>query len=232
MKRRIRIQGILIFSALILTIFLYKIVLPIRKGESPDEFLDVLGIALVLFGFLFRISSRGHKEERSRMGKSLVIDGPYALIRNPMYLGTLMVGIGIIFALFALWAIPLFFTIFLLIYMPQIKKEERKLSEQFGHEYGDYFRTVPRYFPKFSSLLRIQHYLSLRLPWIKKELPSLVAVITVIFIIEIIADTRRFGHRELLKESRELFLIFLLCAAIAALFLKRKIHSGENNDRP
>lgn len=226
MKRRIRIQGILIFSALILTIFLYKIVLPIRKGESLDEFLDVLGVALVLFGFLFRISSRGHKEEQSSMGKSLVIDGPYALIRNPMYFGTLMIGTGIIFTLLALWTIPLFFIIFLLIYMPQIKKEERKLSEQFGHEYGDYFRTVPRYFPKFSSLLRIQNYLSLRPPWIKKELPSLVTVVVVIFIIEIIEDIRLFGHSELFKESRELFLIFLLGAAIVSLFLKRKTHSG------
>lgn len=94
MKKRIKIQGFLIFLATLATISLSKFVFPHWKKEPWDEFLDVVGIGLVLFGFLFRITARGYKQEKSYNGKLLVKDGPYAMVRNPMYFGTFMIGTG------------------------------------------------------------------------------------------------------------------------------------------
>ncbi|MDI6758843.1 MAG: methyltransferase, partial [Candidatus Omnitrophota bacterium] len=128
MKKRIRIQGMLIFLAVVLTISIPKFVFPYWKEEPLEEFLDVLGVGIVLFGFLFRIAARGYKEEKSFGGKNLVKDGPYYLMRNPMYFGTSLIGIGITIALFKLWIILLFLIICFLIYIPQVKKEEDLLS--------------------------------------------------------------------------------------------------------
>src|SRR3990167_1802669 len=116
MKPRIKIQGLSIFISIVITIFLHKMLFPRWEGRLWNELFNFLGILLVLFGFLFRVSARGHKEERSSQGRSLVNDGPYALVRNPMYFGTLLIGIGAIAILFQFWTIFLFLAVFLLIY--------------------------------------------------------------------------------------------------------------------
>lgn len=76
MKRRIRPQGILIFLAITLSIFLSKSLFPQWEKEALDKFLDALGIAIVLFGFLFRIMARGYKAEESPQGQTLITEGP------------------------------------------------------------------------------------------------------------------------------------------------------------
>lgn len=222
MKKRIRIQGILISLAVVLTISLPKFIFPYWKEEFLDEFLDVLGVSLVLFGFLFRIIARGYKEEKSSGGKNLVKDGPYYLIRNPMYFGTLLVGAGIVIALFKLWILLLFTIIYFSIYIPQVKKEEGLLSRRFGREYEDYCKTTPRYFPKIRYLLNLQGDISLKISWIKKEFFTFLAVITIILAVEIWEDVRLFGYIEFFKEILELLLVVLSFFMIITLFVKKK----------
>ncbi|MFZ5801476.1 MAG: hypothetical protein ACOY3D_08935, partial [Candidatus Omnitrophota bacterium] len=87
MKRRLKIDGILsvflTFTLIFLGWFFYR-----SKPKLLDYFLDGLGMTLVVFGQLLRISARNFKKEFSREGRSLITGGPYALTRNPMYLGT------------------------------------------------------------------------------------------------------------------------------------------------
>lgn len=220
MKRRIKLQGALIFLAIIITFWLSNFVFPHWRKESIDEFLDALGIVLILFGFLFRISSRGYKEEKSSQGKNLVQDGPYYLMRHPMYFGTLLIGTGIISVLFEMWAFILFLIIYFSIYIPQIKKEESVLFSRFGEEYKNYCKTTPKYFPKFPHLLHLGEYILLRVSWIKKELFAFIMVITAILAIEIWQDTKLFGHREFFKELSELSFVILLFVILIFLILK------------
>jgi len=206
MKKRIRIQGMLIFFAVVIAILFYEFVFPRWEDEEIDEFLDCIGIALLLLGFLFRISARGHKEESSLSGNKLTTDGPYALVRNPMYFGTLMLGTGFVTTLVEWWALPVFLGIFLFIYIPQIKKEEASLATRFGQEYKDYCKITPRYFPRGDYLLSPRKYLPLKFPWIKKELPSFIFAIVCIITVEIWKDVRLFGRKELFEETAELML--------------------------
>ncbi|MBI3991233.1 MAG: isoprenylcysteine carboxylmethyltransferase family protein, partial [Candidatus Omnitrophica bacterium] len=143
MKYRTQIQRILILLVLVSTLFFAKFLFPVWKEEPIDELFDAIGAVLVLFGFVIRISARGYKADKSNDGKSLVKEGIYCLMRNPMYFGTLLIGLGIIFALFQWWAFLLFLVVFLLIYIPQIMREEKELAKQFGEEYKEYSKKTP-----------------------------------------------------------------------------------------
>jgi protein-S-isoprenylcysteine O-methyltransferase Ste14 len=222
MKKRIRIQGMLIVFAMITIVLLHRFLPPHWKKERPDEFLDVLGIGIILAGFVFRISARGYKEEKSLSGKKLITDGPYTLMRNPMYFGSLMIGTGFITVLVEWWGLLVFLCIFLLIYIPQVKKEEAVLVERFGQKYKDYCKETPRYFPKVQYLLSLRKYLPLKLSWLKKELPSLAAAITCLIVIEIWEDVTLFGSQELFREALELILTTAAFAFIIVLLFRTK----------
>ena len=222
MKTRIRIQGTLIFLAVVATILLSKFILPHWRKESQDELLDALGLVLILSGFLFRMSARGLKEEGSGQGHKLVKDGPYVVIRNPMYFGTFLIGTGVVFFVFSLWALPIFFAILLTIYIPQIKKEEKALSERFVRQYQDYCKATPAYFPNLRCLKNIRAQIWLKWPWIKKELSSFFWVIIMILTIEVWEDARLFGHNEIFKETLEVLLTILVFSSVIFLLLKKK----------
>lgn len=222
MKQRVKIQGLSIFISIVITIFLHKILFPQWKGRLWNELFNFLGIVLVLSGFLFRVCARGYKEEKSSQGRSLVKDGPYALIRNPMYFGTLLIGIGIISLLFQFWTIFLFLAVFLLIYIPQVRKEEALLAALFKDEYREYAQAVPGYFPHPRSLLNPPAYLSLKLSWVKKELSSFIWTWIAVLAVEIWEDARLFGAAEFVKKPLELILVILFFVLFWVLFHQQK----------
>jgi len=195
MKIRIKIQGGLMFLGLGAVIMLSNFVFPHQRQVVLAGLLNAAGMGLILFGFLFRISARGYKEEKCVNGNTLVKDGPYAIIRNPMYFGTFMIGAGVVMMLLELWVFFLFSIVFLLIYIPQMKKEEKVLLERFGREYKEYCKITPKYFPRFDYLLRINRYISLKPFWIKKEIVSLITTVIVVILIEIWECIRLFGYK-------------------------------------
>jgi len=156
-----------------------------ERQEVLDVALNAAGMSLILLGFLFRISARGYKEEKSSNGNALVKDGPYAVIRNPMYFGTFTIGTGIVVMLLEPWVFLLFSGIFLLIYIPQMKKEEKTLLDKFGGEYKEYCAATPKYFPRIDYLFRLDKYVSLKPFWIRKEIVSIITTVAVVILIEI-----------------------------------------------
>jgi protein-S-isoprenylcysteine O-methyltransferase Ste14 len=86
-------------------------------------------------------------------GTYLIISGPFAHLRNPLYLGNIMMytGIGIMsFALFP-WLQIVGLIFFSLQYHLIITEEERYLKDTFGKQFEDYTANVPRFFPRLSS---------------------------------------------------------------------------------
>jgi len=181
MKKRIKIQGFLIFLAVIALIFGAKYLLPSSSERASLNMLFLLGITLVLCGYFFRIIARGYKADLNPDGKTLVTQGPYALTRNPMYFGTLLIGLGVILAIFQWWVGLVFLLIYLAIYIPQINKEEKVLMERFGIAFKNYCQSTPKYFPNIFAKQRIR----LKLPWIKKELSSLLSTLAFILIVKL-----------------------------------------------
>ena len=84
-------------------------------------------------------------------GTYLITKGPFAYVRNPLYLGNILIyfGAGIMAntPVLALIALIYFFWQYSLI----VSLEEEYLITTFADEYRDYCRTVPRFFPTFSK---------------------------------------------------------------------------------
>lgn len=83
--------------------------------------------------------------------KELVISGLYCYVRNPVYLGALLVQVGYI-AWFGSGVAISYFLLFLLAYHILIVFiEEPILRNTFGTAYDDYMKKVPRWIPRISS---------------------------------------------------------------------------------
>lgn len=80
-----------------------------------------------------------------RAADHLVTGGPFALSRNPIYLGntTLMVAVGFIAG--SLWFVLLAPVAAILTTFLAIRPEERHLAERFGKRYRDYQKKVRRW---------------------------------------------------------------------------------------
>ena len=101
-----------------------------------------IGIPVSILGLALRAWAAGHLEKN----RTLATSGPYACVRNPLYIGTLTVAAGFVIAS-RRWELGLLFAaVFLLIYLPVVELEEQHLRSLFP-EYADYAKRVPRLFP-------------------------------------------------------------------------------------
>jgi len=131
MKKRLKINGVIMFlAAVIVAVFPAMFFRRVNIGLW-NEVAEVFGLALILLGQLIRISARGYKSENSGEGKALITNGPYSLVRNPMYLGVLLIGLGVVLMLFKLWVVLVFLAVFIIRYFLLIFKEEKKLAVLF-----------------------------------------------------------------------------------------------------
>jgi protein-S-isoprenylcysteine O-methyltransferase Ste14 len=75
----------------------------------------------------------------------LATSGPYRFSRNPMYIGLLLLSVGICLTKNALWPLLLLPGVLLVLRRKVIDREERYLEARFGREYVDYKARVPRW---------------------------------------------------------------------------------------
>ena len=121
-----------------------------------------LGAILIVPGLLVRALASGHV----RKNEALATSGPYAYTRNPLYLGSLLIGVGFAVAARSWWVGAALVVMFFAIYLPVIRDEEAFLRQRFP-EFEEYARRVPRMFPRvvtrendaaaFSMDLYLQH---------------------------------------------------------------------------
>ena len=116
--------------------------------------LFVAGLFTLIIGEMLRIWGVGYiKNYRGPMAEAteLTTAGPYAFVRNPLYLANGIIGTGISLFSGYIFMIPLFFFLFLLLYHPIICAEEQFLTNKFKDKYTNYQQKVPRYLPVFRS---------------------------------------------------------------------------------
>ena len=106
-----------------------------------------LGAVLIVPGLLIRALASGHV----RKNESLTMSGPYAYTRNPLYLGSLLIGLGFAVASRSWWVVGVLVAMFFAIYLPVIRGEEKFLREKFP-EFEEYAQRVPRMFPRLGRV--------------------------------------------------------------------------------
>lgn len=230
MKRRLKINGLIILLACILLILFPAVFLRSTKEASWDKLAEISGIAFILLGQIFRASSRGYKSENSGSGHSLIQSGPYALVRNPMYLGILFIGLGTVLVLFNWWILVVFLCIFIWRYLFLIFKEEKKLLAMFPQDYEDYRQKVPRLLPPPAAVLQkdIVEYLPLKLSWLKKEIGSILAVLLIVLFLEGWKDVKSEGIEVYLKEAI-LYLTIIILFIFLIIYLIRRTNNQQKD---
>ena len=104
-----------------------------------------LGAIVILPGLLIRGLASGHVHKN----ESLATSGPYAYTRNPLYLGSLLIGLGFAVAARSWWVGIALVVMFFAIYLPVIRDEEIFLRRKFP-EFDEYSQRAPRLFPRLN----------------------------------------------------------------------------------
>jgi protein-S-isoprenylcysteine O-methyltransferase Ste14 len=101
-----------------------------------------IGVPVSIAGLLLRGWAAGHLAKN----RELATGGPYAYVRNPLYVGTLLVAAGLVIATRRVELAILFGAVFAFVYLPVIQNEEQHLRSLFP-SYADYARRVPALVP-------------------------------------------------------------------------------------
>ena len=137
-------------------------------SESLDFVITVLGLLVALAGQAIRLFTIGyayiHRGGKNRQvyATRLVVGGIYSHTRNPMYLGSFLINLGlsIVYGSAVLTLVVLL--VFCAVYLAVILAEEDFLKRKFGREYEDYTKRVNRLWPDLrgirATLQAFDHY--------------------------------------------------------------------------
>jgi protein-S-isoprenylcysteine O-methyltransferase Ste14 len=101
------------------------------------------GTIVAALGLMVRAAAAGYL----RKDRELAVTGPYALTRNPLYLGSAILAAGFVVASHSSIAgllVSLYFGIF---YYAVMRNEEEDLRMRFGPDFDAYASRVPLFFP-------------------------------------------------------------------------------------
>ncbi len=106
-----------------------------------------IGGAVGLAGLALRAWAAGHLAKNQQLATS----GPFAYLRNPLYVGTLIVGMGFAVAGAKVAIGVMLLAFFVLFYLPVVGEEEGHLRRLFP-AYAEYERRVPKFFPRLTPV--------------------------------------------------------------------------------
>lgn len=124
--------------------FLFAIVFLVFA--RPTAATIAIGSAVAFLGVLIRAWASGH----IRKAKKLAVSGPYAFTRNPLYVGSLILGLGFTVASGVWWLGVAFAILFLGIYLPVMRVEVGDMERIFGTEFDAYRENVPLFIPRLT----------------------------------------------------------------------------------
>ncbi len=114
---------------------------------KPSAVSIMIGSVIAMIGVAIRAWSSGH----IRKAKVLAVTGPYAYTRNPLYVGSFILGVGFTVAAGVWWLALLFVLLFLGIYLPVMRVETEDIRRIFGDEFEEYEQNVPVFFPRITA---------------------------------------------------------------------------------
>lgn len=113
---------------------------------QPTAWTLLIGAIVALPGLALRGWASGHLKKN----EALATTGPYAYTRNPLYLGSFIMGVGFTIAAGRVFLVLIFVLMILGIYLPVMRVESETLAELFGKKYTRYASEVPLLWPRLS----------------------------------------------------------------------------------
>ena len=123
----------------------------VPPDDPPSWTGVVLGVAIVALGESVRLSAVRHigvisRTRSDRLGP-VIRTGPFARVRNPLYLGNIALWVGLAISARLTWLAPIFVVALGLEYHAIVLWEEELLKQRRGDDYDTYAREVPRWIP-------------------------------------------------------------------------------------
>ncbi len=135
----------------VVLVFVYAVLVPSPAffSQAALEFLELLGFVLLSAAALGRLWClsyiSGFKNE------VLLTEGPYSVVRNPLYLFNFVGAVGFGLAIENPFLAALLALGFLAFYPSVVRREEARLTEQFGEAFTRYCAVTPRWIPRWSN---------------------------------------------------------------------------------
>ena len=124
---------------------------------QPSPLSLVVGFAVIFLGEMIRfwgvsIAGAETRTTGSVGGTYLITSGPFAYVRNPLYLGNILLygGVGVMSMALFPWLLLLALVWFYFQYYLIVTKEEEYLAERFGEDYATYRKSVRRFLPRLT----------------------------------------------------------------------------------
>jgi protein-S-isoprenylcysteine O-methyltransferase Ste14 len=124
--------------------FLFGIVFVVFA--DPTRVTLIVGGLIALIGVAVRAWASGH----IRKAKTLAVSGPYGFTRNPLYVGSFVMGVGFTIAAGVWWLALIFSAMFIGIYLPVMRVEADDMRTIFGDEFREYEACVPLFVPRLT----------------------------------------------------------------------------------
>ncbi|MEO8353981.1 MAG: isoprenylcysteine carboxylmethyltransferase family protein [Chthoniobacteraceae bacterium] len=128
------------------------VVRPRHLFENDQRLLVPLSLGLILLGLAVRTWAGGCAGLHTRTARieapQLVTSGPFAYVRNPIYLASVILGLGMVLLIGDPFLFALYLAVFAFLYGFIVPAEERFLRNKFGDSYDAYCRNVPRILPR------------------------------------------------------------------------------------
>lgn len=114
-----------------------------------------LGVAIALLGEAVRLWANGYvghvkvnwTDNAEPKKGTLITAGPYAYVRNPLYVGTFLVGLGFCVVVRNVWLAAGGIVLFIMLYRRKAIRETELILGEWGDAYAAYQRAVPAWFP-------------------------------------------------------------------------------------
>lgn len=171
-------RGLLMLPPCLFMLFVFS------HETEADAYLWPAGLGLFFFGVLLRVWAQMHLHYRLSVRKKLTTTGPYAYVRNPIYIANTLMLLGLTVLSELLWFLPIMLLWCALVYTFVVKREEAHLADKYGAPYHAFLESVPRWTPRipvsapartsvrrfaFQSVVAELHCLLWIIPFIAKE---------------------------------------------------------------
>ena len=151
-------------------------------GYGADTVWKLLCLAVSLAGLAIRILTVGYiypgtsgRNTKYQEADNLNTSGVYSVVRNPLYLGNIVMYTGVVMLARNFW-LSAFSMLFLLLYYERIiYTEECYLSEKYGERYLSWAQKTPLFVPDFRNYRRAETDFNLKLV-LKKEFSGVFAI--------------------------------------------------------
>lgn len=180
-----RHRGLLAHLPLIVVLFW-------RRGEvSHTALMWSAGFALLFAGMALRIWAQSYIHHRLKVPLQLTVEGPYQLVRNPLYIANAAICASAAFFARLPWLAPFVLLWVFAVYSAVVRYEEGWQLQLWDGPYQRYLQQVPRWFPRLSELRRVVWWNEFSPQALRAELHCLL--IALIFGLKGLADSPA-GH--------------------------------------